>query len=133
MTYIDENRAKGNYGVFLVASKLSKFCLVRPVPEGTDQGIDLYCESFEEPFRGGRPFLHFWVQVKTRTSIQNDNSEVPYTFDVEHLKYWGRQPVPVFAFLVSIESLDSTEPFKFYVFDITRYIMENNLKYVDTK
>jgi hypothetical protein len=126
MTYIDEKRAKGNYGVFLVASKLSKFCLVRPVSEGTDQGIDLFCESFEDAFRGGRPFLHFWVQVKTLKGIQKNSNFASFSFDVNHLNYWGRQPVPVFAFLVPIESLDSEEPFRFYVIDFTRQILENN-------
>lgn len=127
MTYIDENRAKGNHGVFLVASKLSKFCLVRPVPEGTDQGIDLYCESFEEAFRGGRPFLHFWVQVKTTKQIKENNNVASFSFDVDHLNYWRRQPVPVFVFLVPIASLDSKEPSKIYVIDFTRHILENKI------
>lgn len=125
MTHIDENRAKGNYGVFLAASKLSKFCLVRPVTEGTDQGIDLYCESFETAFKGDRPFLHFWVQVKTTKAIQENENEASFSFDVGHLDYWKRQPVPVFVFLVPIVSLDSKEPSKIYVIDFTRHILEN--------
>ncbi|GAI83095.1 unnamed protein product [marine sediment metagenome] len=65
MPNIDEKRILGNYGSNLVAHTLSKICLVRPVAEGTDIGIDLYCETIEE--RQG--FLHFWAQVKCGKQI----------------------------------------------------------------
>ncbi|MBW1863160.1 MAG: hypothetical protein JRJ02_12425 [Deltaproteobacteria bacterium] len=48
MTKVDKNRIMGNYGANLVAELLSRHCLVRPVVEGTDIGIDLYCETLEE-------------------------------------------------------------------------------------
>ena len=60
MPAVTENRLKGNYGASLVMSRLSGECLVRPVAAETDVGVDLYCETVAE----GRPFLHFWLQVK---------------------------------------------------------------------
>lgn len=107
MPLIDQNRIKGNYGEHLVAQALSKYgCLVRPVAEGTDIGVDLYCETVEED----QPFLHFWVQVKARKDIKitEDNKIASFPFQVDHLRYWDRQPVPVFAFLIKIE--DSLQP-----------------------
>jgi hypothetical protein len=100
MTTVDFNRLKGNYAVAYVAAALSRGCLVRPVAEGTDIGIDLYCETVE----GKDPFLHFWVQVKAggRVRVSRDGGSASYAFDAEHLAYWGRQHVPVFAALVPI-------------------------------
>jgi hypothetical protein len=60
-----EEHLKANYGVALVMEKFSAGCLVRPVAAGTDVGVDLYCESVAE----GKPFLHFWVQVKLCTNL----------------------------------------------------------------
>jgi len=98
MPKIDENRIVGNFGSNLVAYTLSKICLVRPVAEGTDIGIDLYCETIEE----GQGFLHFWAQVKCGTQIRiKKNGKVSCKFKTDHLRYWNRQPVPVLAFYVN--------------------------------
>lgn len=61
MPIVNENCLKGNYAASYVASKLSAYCLVRPVAADTDVGIDLYCETVQE----NQPFLHFWMQVKS--------------------------------------------------------------------
>jgi len=120
VTTVDQNRLKGNYGAALVSLRLSSECLVRPVAADTDVGVDLYCESVDE----GTPFLHFWVQVKTggqcRTST--DGTSASCNFDTKHLRYWERQPVPVFAALVPCEWPVSTEP-DIFIVDITSFIL----------
>jgi Domain of unknown function (DUF4365) len=119
MSRITENIRKGNWGVSFVSHKLSKNCLVRPVLEGTDIGIDLYCESFDEK---GNPFQHFWVQVKCgdeRIKIAKDNSYAYYSFKREHLYYWSKQPIPVFVFLVPYKLNYDKENYIIYVVDIT--------------
>lgn len=62
---IDQNRLKGNYAEAIVSEWVSRSCLIRPVAEGTDIGVDLYCEAVIE----NSPYLHFWAQVK---SISHD-------------------------------------------------------------
>ena len=101
MPIVTENRLKGNYGAALVMSRLSGECLVRPVAADTDVGVDLYCETVAE----GRPFLHFWLQVKAGDQCKRDASSnaASCSFELDHLKYWTQQPVPVFAALVPAE------------------------------
>lgn len=99
MTKVSSAQLKGNFAETTVAAWLSRQCLVRRVAEGTDIGIDLYCESL----LGESPYKHFWVQVK---SIGEKNfeygGEAWYAFDKKHLEYWARQPIPVYAFLVPV-------------------------------
>lgn len=127
MTSVDRNRLKGNYAEHIVASWLSRVCLVRPVAEGTDIGVDLYCESVIQD----TPFLHFWVQVKSITESnisQIDGEEVAhYQFETRHLRYWGRQPIPVYAFLVPVDSWPPKFPERLYTIKITDEIVRNGI------
>ena len=104
MTTVDVNRLKGNYAENTVAAWLSHACLVRPVAEGTDIGIDLYCESVI----GQAPYLHFWAQVKaigsSHIATENGKEVAWFDFETRHLRYWARQPIPVYAFLVPVEN-----------------------------
>jgi hypothetical protein len=97
MPFVSENRLKGNYGTAVVMACLSSACLVRPVAVDTDVGVDLYCESVEE----GTPFFHFWLQVKAgeQCRLAADETSASCSFATDHLLYWYRQPVPVFAAL----------------------------------
>jgi len=124
MVIVDKNRLKGNYGATLVAHMLSRRCLVRPVTEGTDIGVDLYCESVTED---GRPFQHFWVQVKTgsQVDVASDRQTARCSFERKHLEYWERQPVPVFALLVPMSDWPPRPPDYIYVIDVTKYLLEN--------
>lgn len=122
MTTVDENRLKGNYGANYVASRLSsEECLVRPVVSDTDVGIDLFCESIE----GNKPFLHFWIQVKTGNQCQvaSNGASASCVFDKQHLAYWDRQPVPVFAALVPTEWPIRRNP-AIYIIDVSSYLVD---------
>ncbi len=122
MTTIDKNRIIGNYGNTLIAHLLSENCLVRQVTEGTDIGVDLYCETIED-WKG---FLHFWVQVKSGEQIKiKKNKKATCKFEKRHLEYWNRQPVPVFAFYV--RKNEESKVKKIYIANITKYIMYNGL------
>jgi hypothetical protein len=126
MPTISVKQLKGNYAENLVAEWLSRVCLVRPVASGTDIGIDLYCESVV----GNKPFHHFWVQVKAITSkdisIQNNVETAKYShFKLDHLKYWARQPIPVYVFLVPINNWPPKKPQKIYTIRITNQIVVN--------
>jgi len=123
MPSIDENRILGNFGSNLVAYTLSKVCLVRPVAEGTDIGVDLYCETIEE----GQGFLHFWAQVKCGNQIRiKTNGRASCKFEATHLRYWNRQPVPVLAFYVPTDFPPDT-PEKIFVANITEYIIVHGI------
>ena len=89
---------KGNYAESIATSWLSRKCLVRPVPAGTDIGIDLYCESLI----GTSPFQHFWVQVKAIPKENLTEDAAFFDFKTAHLQYWSNQPVPVYGFLVPV-------------------------------
>lgn len=99
---ISHDSQRGTYAEHQAATWLSRQCLVRPVASGTDIGVDLYCESLA----GNSPFQHFWVQVKAisdRNLRETDNGqEAFYDFETRHLRYWIRQPVPVYGFLVPV-------------------------------
>jgi len=129
MPIIDEKRILGNYGAHLVAHILSKFCLVRPVAEGTDIGIDLYCETIEE--RQG--FLHFWAQVKSGKQVKIENGKGICQFEVDHLRYWEHQPVPVFAFYVR-SGFPPKRPKQIFMANLSGYLMRYGIpqgKYKD--
>jgi hypothetical protein len=104
MPVVKANILKANQAAFLVSAWLGKQCLVRPVSEGTDVGVDLFCETIDAPSE--QPFLHFWVQVKTgATQITVTGEQAKCSFDKEHVDYWCRQPVPAYAFLVPEDQL----------------------------
>lgn len=133
MVQVSDNIRIGNYGVSLATFKLSKYCFVRQVTEGTDIGVDLYCESFQDSM----PFLHFWVQVKAgrdkTIKISPDKSSGSYSFTSEHLRYWSRQPVPVFAFLISTEIDLGEDNYALYIIDITGEILKKGIPRTKTK
>ena len=127
MPSVDVNRLKGNYAQALASTWLSRMCLVRPVAEGTDIGIDLYCESIVD----GVPYLHFWVQVKAipSSSIRKEGEErtARYSFDRRHLEYWGRQPIPVYAFLVPVDSWPPIVPDAIFGVRVTEELVKQGL------
>ena len=121
MPIVDTNRLKGNYGAAYVSACLSSECLVRPVAAETDVGVDLYCETVED----GSPFLHFWMQVKAgdQCRVSQDRSSASCSFDIPHLAYWFRQPVPVFAALVPVDWPVADDP-AVYVIDLTSNLLD---------
>jgi hypothetical protein len=110
---------KGNYGQHLVTQILSRSCLVRPVVGHTDVGVDLYCESIIN----GKPFLHFWGQVKSSQSFPNEPVKASHSFKVSTLRYWASQPVPVLGFLIPMK-WPPEEIHYIHVVDITFDILE---------
>jgi hypothetical protein len=70
------------------------------------------------------------MQVKTGTQcvLRNDRNSVSYSFKTDHLKYWSRQPVPVFAALVPVEWPVDHEP-DIYIIDITSRLLVSDLDF----
>lgn len=128
MTSVDENRLKGNYAENQVSAWLSSHCLIRPVAEGTDIGIDLYCESIIK----SKPHMHFWVQVKAINEKQIRNKkgeeEAWFDFDVKHLQYWLNQPIPVYVFLVPIKKWPPSKPEKIFVIRVSEHLVKHGIK-----
>lgn len=126
-----KNIFKANQSVAFVQNELTKLnCLVRQVAEGTDFGIDLYCESISPE---GTPFLHFWIQVKTGEQVKvvdEVKGEAKFNFECADLRYWAGQPVPVFVFLVppGTGPLASSE-YPFYVVSVTHKYVNKKLKF----
>jgi len=120
MPTVSDSRLKGNYGAAVVMTHLSSECLVRPVAVDTDVGVDLYCETVTQ----GRPFLHFWVQVKAGEQCKTDpaTNTASCRFDRDQLAYWAQQPVPVFAALVPTDWPAQRVP-DLYIVDITTHVL----------
>lgn len=127
MPYVDENRQKGNFAEATVAAWLSRQCLVRPVANGTDIGVDLYRESLV----GASPFQHFWAQVKAipqdHIRKRRGQEEAWYAFETRHLRYWQRQPVPVYAFLVLVIGWPPPFPSRVYGIKITDRLVREGI------
>jgi len=123
MAKVDLNRLKGNFAEHVTAAWLSRVCLVRPVAEGTDIGLDLYCESVLE----STPYLHFWVQVKAipESNILDEGGKKGAFFDfpADQLRYWERQPIPVYVFLVPIGTWPPVFPATIYTIRVTEQII----------
>lgn len=107
---IGKSQLIGSRGEMFVAFLLSQFCLVRPVANGTDVGVDLYCEALSD----GIPHSHFWVQVKTAKTKLNKKMR----FEVRHLEYWARQPIPVYIFFVA-ENKMGLDGFKINIINLS--------------
>ncbi len=122
---VDQQR--GNYAEYVAASWLSRQCLVRSVASGTDIGIDLYCESVHRE----DPFQHFWVQVKaiSQSNIRDTPQGLAafYDFETRHLRYWSRQPVPVYSFLVPIEGWPAPEPARIFGVNISYELLKDGI------
>lgn len=112
---IGKGQITGNRGEMFVGFLLSKFCLVRPAANGTDVGVDLYCEALMDE----TPHSHFWVQVKTRRGKMAKSK----TFRKQDLEYWSRQPIPVFIFFVSDDAMDFNH-FRINVISLTEKFNE---------
>lgn len=127
MPQVDTNRLKGNYAQAVVAEWLSRSCLVRPVAEGTDIGVDLYCEAVVDQ----APYLHFWAQVKAipcARLVEKDGATMAsFSFETRHLRYWERQPIPVYAFLVPLDDWPPTSPERVFGVRITEHIVRHGL------
>lgn len=122
MPAVSDNRLKGNYGAALVVNRLSSDCLVRPVAVDTDVGVDLYCETVTQ----GKPFLHFWLQVKTGEQCKVDGvrNSASLSFKLDHLDYYRSQPVPVFAALVPTPVWPIQQEPDIYIVDITTKLID---------
>ena len=120
---ITANQVVGSQGEAFVSFLLSKYCLVRPVANGTDVGVDLYCEVLQ----GGIPHNHFWVQVKA----QSKRTKRRRSLKISDLEYWSRQPIPVFIFFISLDDLVSFDTFKIDVVDLTDQFIKED--YIDPK
>lgn len=122
---VDQQR--GNYAEHFAEAWLSRQCLVRSVASGTDIGIDLYCESIHRE----DPFHHFWVQVKaiSQSNIHDtpEGLEAFCDFQTRHLRYWSRQPVPVYSFLVPVESWPAPEPDRIFGVNISYELLKDGI------
>lgn len=131
MPVVPDSRLKGNYGAAIVMGRLSGDCLVRPVAADTDVGVDLYCETLDDE---RRPFLHFWIQVKSGEQCKVDPARAvaSCSFERDKLEYWSRQPVPVFAALVPTEWPAQGNP-DIYIVDVTTYVLFTGLPREESK
>lgn len=127
MPALDRNSRMGNAGADRVSALLSPSCSVRAVARD-DIGIDLYCETLSN-HQPQQPFVHFWVQVKAgqQCRLSSDGSTASFGFSTDHLRYWARQPVPVFAALVPCARPEDAERAPVYVVDVTDFVLEHGV------
>src|SRR5689334_16176478 len=129
VTKATQQRLSGNYAAQYVAARLAAAnCLVRPVAEGTDQGVDLYCEVIDDE----QPKRHFWVQVKGGLTRPPTGGHPRITLGGKHLAYWANQPVPVFVIGVEYKWRRGISPPaspNLWFLDLSRKVIERGPKY----
>jgi len=69
--------------------------------------------------------LHFWVQVKAGKQVKVGDGKAKCIFQVDRIKYWSRQPVPVYAFLIPEDQLRDLE--KKFVISFTRKLFNREI------
>jgi len=112
----------GNAGEHYLASRLSKYCIVRDVGQGKDTGIDLYCEIVHEDSL--ELTLHFFCQVKTQKKKMSVDS-----IEDKYWNYWGEQPVPVFLILVKYKKQNEIQgDSEIWVYDIPYILSKRDAK-----
>lgn len=133
----NDHRSIGEWAESHIRTKLIEDgqCIVRDVRHQEDTGIDLYCET-----KFGNKY-HFWIQVKYGNSqvkpkyktirefkTDKKNSILhKITFlgiEVEKIKYWIDQPVPVFLFGIP----DKRKKDEIYYLDIHFWYQKNKKK-----
>src|ERR1019366_8952263 len=76
-----------------------------------------------------RPFLHFWLQVKTGEQCRLDSRGKPSCpLKLDHLDYYREQPVPVFAALVPTTEWPIRSEPDVYIVDITAQILSEDFR-----
>lgn len=112
----------GNQGEHIVSAMLSANCIVREVGQGKDTGIDLYCEILNPETL--ELSIHFFCQVKTAKGSSSLNG-----VDERHLEYWGKQPAPVFVFVVEYTDENRIrEGHRIWVYDIPYILVKKDAK-----
>lgn len=125
MSKVPEDTHLGKLGEAYVQWLLRDCAIKRVSDQGDDIGIDLYCEGLSAPARSSRlPLSHFWIQVKT-TQLKAANrmdAALKISVDLKHVRYWLRQPVPVYLFRVAWPKEGSAVTLKnLVVYDITKW------------
>lgn len=118
MTKVSKSQILGNRAEHLVSYLLSQFCLVRPVANGTDIGVDLFCEAISED---GHSAGHFWVQVKSKAKPTRK-----IKLDRGHVDYWIRQPVPVFIFIICESQNSDASNFEIHSINLIEQLIKNS-------
>jgi tetratricopeptide (TPR) repeat protein len=118
MTRVSTNQILGNRGENLVSYLLSQYCLVRPVANGTDIGVDLFCETIIED---GRSAGHFWIQVKSKAKQTKK-----VKLDKGHVEYWIRQPVPVFIFIICADQNTNASNYEIRSINLIEQLIKNS-------
>ncbi len=127
--WIPRSRLQGLTAEYSIAGMLtSEGCLVRPVPEPTETGIALHCETARRDVGNQTPLVHFWVQVRFGDEVRvlGDGAQVSCIFQAEDLAYWKRQPIPVVALLISGQE-DPARPSRMYFIHLSKRLSRTPL------
>lgn len=87
----------GESAADLLNSVLTEFCIVIPVPQSRDLGIDFICEIMREEYPTGKLFN---VQCKGTEEAEIKNKSLLVPIAVKTLNYWLIQPNPTFLIVV---------------------------------
>jgi len=92
----------GKKGANIIASIFNEFCIVIPIPQESDLGIDLDCELIEKisDIISKPTGIHFNIQCKTKEEIKEDSDFIRVKIKVETINYWLIQARPTFLIVV---------------------------------
>ncbi|MBC5794867.1 DUF4365 domain-containing protein [Sphaerospermopsis sp. LEGE 00249] len=91
----------GQSAADLLKSVFTKFCIVIPVPQELDLGIDFICEIMQEEYPTGKLFN---IQCKGTEEAESKGSSISIPIEVTTLNYWLLQKNPTFLIFVDCQN-----------------------------
>ncbi|HLO84262.1 MAG TPA: DUF4365 domain-containing protein [Nostocaceae cyanobacterium] len=91
----------GQSAADLLKSVFTKFCIVIPVPQELDLGIDFICEIMQGEYPTGKLFN---IQCKGTEEIEVKGNSITVPISVTTLNYWLLQKNPTFLIIVDCEN-----------------------------
>jgi hypothetical protein len=97
---ITESQNTGERAANFLSSVFTKFCIVIPVPQARDIGIDFICELKQGGYPTGKLFN---IQCKGKEAIEIEGDVIRVTISVTTINYWLIQRNPTLLIVVDLE------------------------------
>lgn len=91
----------GQSAAELLKSVFTKFCIVIPIPQEVDLGIDFICEIMQEDHPTGKLFN---IQCKGTEEAEVKGNSITFPIAVTTLNYWLIQKNPTFLIIVDCQN-----------------------------
>jgi hypothetical protein len=91
----------GQSAAELLKSVFTKFCIVIPIPQEVDLGIDFICEIMQKDYPTGKLFN---IQCKGTEEAEVKGNSITFPIAVTTINYWLIQKNPTFLIIVDCQN-----------------------------